>query len=229
MCFGPGFYRIAAICSAISVLSTLALIHLPSFYEPNAGFEGRMARVHDPVYQLRAWIYFLHPFLVLAAAIALAVRIRAKHAGLALMGGISFLLWSFTEAVQQTMTLFAFDVWRSAWPVADAAARTRLEIQVAVYDGLWNGMYFLLIVGFAMGNLLLGIALAQHRGFTRMLGFVLLVVCALTVRTIVVEVEGPDLLPGALGRQAYPVVQPIARLLLFIWLWRMADESRALS
>lgn len=42
----------------------------------NTTFDERMARVHDPAYALRSWVYLLHPFLVLMAASGIAMRIR---------------------------------------------------------------------------------------------------------------------------------------------------------
>jgi hypothetical protein len=101
MRFSQSFYRTAAICSVASAVTTLALIFLPSFFAPAEGFEGRMARVHDPAYQLRAWVYLVHPFITLMAALAVAMRIRNFRPALALVGLMAMALWAFTEASQQ--------------------------------------------------------------------------------------------------------------------------------
>ena len=66
----PAFYRTAAICSLLSAVTTLGLIFLPKLFAPIDGFEGRMGRVHDGWYQLRAWIYLVHPFITGAAGLA---------------------------------------------------------------------------------------------------------------------------------------------------------------
>jgi hypothetical protein len=58
--FGASFYRAAAICSALSAITTLCLIFLPSFFIPVDTFDERMARVHDPAYALRSWVYLVH-------------------------------------------------------------------------------------------------------------------------------------------------------------------------
>jgi hypothetical protein len=39
-----------------------------------------------------------------------------------------------------------------------------------MYDGLWDGMYFLLLIGFAIGNSVLGSALIKGLGLTRVIG-----------------------------------------------------------
>jgi len=86
MHFGPTFYRTAAVCSVLSAVTTLGLIFLPNFFTPVDSFEGRMARVHDPAYVLRSWVYFIHPFLVMMAGLAIAVRIRTVAAAFAVVG-----------------------------------------------------------------------------------------------------------------------------------------------
>lgn len=167
MHFGPTFYRTAAICSVLSAVTTLGLIFLPNFFTPVDGFEERMARVHDPAYTLRAWIYFIHPFLVLMAGIAIAMRIRTLAAAFAVVGLLGFMLWSFTEAAQQTLTLFAFDRWREAFATADEAARADIRTLTMMYDGLWDGMYFLILVAFAIGNFCLGVVLFHLPGLAK--------------------------------------------------------------
>ena len=105
---------------AASALTTLVLIFGPDFFAPLAeGLEGRMQRVADPAYQLRAWTYFVHPFLVFTACLGVAAALRRKAPGLALAGILAFGLWATTEAAQQALTLFAFDDWRRAWLAGD--------------------------------------------------------------------------------------------------------------
>jgi hypothetical protein len=183
----PRFYRIAAVCSVLSAFTTLGLIFLPSFFAPGEGFEARMARVHDPAYQLRAWIYLVHPFLVLTAALAIAMVVRMRAPVLAAIGLLGFILWAFTEAGQQTLTLFAFDPWRAAYASADEAARAGIRLKTEVYDGLWNGMYVLILIGFAIGNLCFGSALLRAKGLTRVVAGFLLAAFVLTFALFVGE------------------------------------------
>lgn len=227
MRFSPSLFRVAAACSLLSALTTLGLIFLPEWYAAGEGFEGRMARVHDPAYQLRAWIYLVHPFLVLTAALAVALRVRAMAPASALFGALGFVLWAFTEALQQTWTLFAFDAWRRAYLAGDAALRAQMPVQAAVYDGLWNALYVLLLIGFAVGNLLLGAALLRQQRLTRVVGIFLLAAFALTLSNLSAEVEGPTL-PASLGPWVYAALQPLGRVLIGVWLWRAAREADAL-
>jgi hypothetical protein len=225
MVISPTFYRSAAVCSAASAITTLLLIFLPRFFAPVEGFEGRMGRVHDPLYTLRSWAYLVHPFLVLTAALGVVLRIRRLAPVLAILGILGFTLWAFTEAAQQTLTLFAFDKWRLAYASADELLRTQLHTATLVYDGLWDALYFLLLIGFSIGNLSLGSALVRGTGLTRVVGGFFLAACALTLTIIASELQWATL-PEPLASWSYPAIQPLGRLLIGVWLWQSAHESR---
>ena len=229
MRFTPAFYRVAAFCSIASALTTLGLIFLPGMMVPADDFAARMARVNDPVYRLYAWVYFTHPFLVVTAALAVAMRLRREAASLVVPGLFAFLLWGATEAGQQALSLFAFNPWRIAWLAGDPAVRATMEARTAMYDGLWNAMYFLLIVGFFIANTLYAMAMWRRSGMSRVVGAFYAAAAALTLQIIVVEVGGAQLLPDALDFWLYPLIQPLARTLIGVWLLRHADEGAALT
>ena len=190
MHFGPTFYRTAAICSVLSAVTTLGLIFLPNFFIPVDGFEERMARVHDPAYVLRSWVYFVHPFLVMMAGLAIAARIRTLAAAFAVVGLLGFVIWGFTEAAQQAMTLFAFDKWRVAFATADEATRAEIRTLTMMYDGLWDGMYFLILVGFAIGNFCLSVVLFHLHGLARVTGLFMFAAVLLTLTLIARDSAG---------------------------------------
>ena len=225
MRFTPSFYRFAAICSFATAITTLGLIFLPQMLPPAEDFAARMARVNDPVYRLYAWVYFVHPFLVVAAALGVAMRLRREAASLVIPGLAAFLLWGATEAGQQALTLFAFNPWRLAWLAGDPAVRATMEARTAMYDGVWNAMYFLLIVGFFIANSLYAVALWRRRGLSRVVGAFYAAAAALTLQIIVVETGGGQLLPDAIEFWVYPLIQPLARTLIGVWLWKHRNES----
>jgi hypothetical protein len=229
MKFTPSFYRGVALCSILSAVTTLGLIFLPELYQPAEGFEGRMRRVHDPAYVLRSWVYFVHPFMTFAAALGVGLRIRALRSAAAVIGIAGFALWACNEALQQTMTLFAFDRWRAAYFAADEATRAIIRSNAAMYDGLWDAFYFLLLTGFWIGNLVLGIALVRAgRGVTRLVGCFFLAAAALTLLTNI----APELrwwtVPEPLASWSYPAIQPLGRTLIGLWLWSAAYEEEPL-
>jgi hypothetical protein len=229
MTVDPRFYRIAAVCSFISVATTLCLIFLPDLLLPAPDFAARMGRIHEAPYLIRAWMYLLHPFLVFTAVLGVALAIHRRAPVLAIAGMAGFMLWACNEAGQQTLTLFAFDRWRLGWETADEAARAALRINAVMYDGIWDAMYMLLLIGFAIGNACLGAALVPVQGLTRLMGGFLFAACALTVLLFINEL-GLALLPPSVLEWLYPIIQPSGRALVGVWLWRCAaDAPRAQS
>ena len=225
MNFSPRFYRGAALCSLASAITTLGLIFLPSFYTPVPSFEARMALLSNPAYVLRSWVYLVHPFLVVTAAVAVAVSCRRHAAGAATLGALGFCLWGATEAGQQTLTLVALDgTWRQAWPTADEAARQLIRSHVAVYDALWNSMFFLLLLGIFAGSILLALAVRHHGGLARWVSVAFWISAGLTAIELVPELGGPSL-DGPITDALYPLTQPAARALIGVWLWREATRD----
>lgn len=218
------FLRVAAIASWLSVITTLMLIFLPEFFASTQGFEARMHRVHEPAYILRSWAYLLHPFVVLTAALGVMFVLRARSPVLALIGIMAFSAWALLEASQQTLTLFAFDKWRLAWDSADEATRTAIRINTAMYDGIWDGMYALLLVAFAIGNACYAASMAREPGLTRVVSGFMIAVCVLSVCLLANELRIP-LLPETVLEWSYPAIQPLGRLLIGVWLWR-ASQAR---
>lgn len=220
----PNFYRTAAVFSMVSAITTLGLIFLPRLFAPVDGFEGRMGRVHDGWYQLRAWIYLLHPFLTGTAGLAVCLRIRDTASVAAVVGAAGFAIWSFTEAAQQCLTLFAFDAWRIAYTAGDVAIHAQMPTLTTLYDEVWDALYVLLLIGFIIGNTALGLAFVREHGLTRAVGALYLCAVALTFFYLLPELGIPVSL-GPLEAWIYPATQPLARVLIGVWLWRRADES----
>lgn len=224
----PSFYRSVAVCSVLSAITTLGLIYLPEFYQPLEGFDGRMRRVADPAYGLRSWVYLIHPFLTFAAALGIALRIRVLRPAAAIIGIAGFALWACNEALQQTMTIFAFDKWRAAYFAADAATQAIIRTNTAMYDGLWDAFYLLLLIGFSIGNASLGIGLMRAgQGVTRIVAFFLLAAVAITLPIITGEMQLWSL-PEPLASWSYPAIQPLGRALIGLWLWTAANEQEPL-
>jgi hypothetical protein len=223
MSFPVRFYRFTAVCSLVTVITTLLLIFLPELYAGGDGFEARMARVNHPAYQLRAWVYLLHPFVTWTAALGVALRIRRGAPGLALLGLAGFSMWAITEAGQQALTLNVFDDWRAAYLAGDESVRANMPLLTQLYDGLWDQMYFLLLLGFLAGSVFYAIALWRGRGLTRVLSVFYAAAGVLTITYLVSELNGPQL-PDALGAWLYPAIQPLGRALIGVWLWKHANE-----
>ena len=219
--FSRSFFRVVGLCSVLSAVTTLLLIFMPQFYEAPGPFEEQVALHANSFYMARLWIYFIHPFLVLTAAWGVAAKKLDTAAGAASTGFIFFGLWGFTEAGQQALSLVALNLtWRAGYAKStDEALRQMLHTQMTGFDGIWDALFFLLLTGFMLGNLLYGIALWKGAGLEKILSWLFFFIAAFTLINLVSNYGGPALLSGALG-WIYPVVQPVARVLIGIWLWR---------
>ena len=98
----------------------------------------------------------------------------------------------------------AFNPWRLAWLAGDPVVRATMELRTAMYDGVWNAMYFLLIIGFFIANTLYSVAMWRGRGLTRVVGIFYAAAALLTLQIIVVEMGGGQLLPDAISFWAPP-------------------------
>lgn len=224
--FPPSFYRVAGIASIASAVTTLGLIFLPEFFAAQPeGLAGRMMRVSDPVYQLRAWTYFVHPFLAFTAALGVGLATRRVAPALALAGILGFGLWAVTEAGQQSLTLFAFDDWRRAWLAGDPTVQATMEVRAAIYDGLWEAAYSLLLFGIILGSACFAaILLRMSDKLSKTVGgfFALAAIQSILLQSG--ELGGP-VLPESLAYWVYPATQPLARLLIGLWLLRVARQG----
>lgn len=224
--FPSGFYRTAGIASILTAVTTLILIFGPQFYAPlPEGIAGRMQRVADPAYQLRAWTYFIHPFLALIAALGVGLATRRAAPALALAGVLGFGLWALTEAGQQSLTLFAFDDWRRAWLAGDPAVRASIEVRAAVYDGLWEAAYSLLLFGIILGSACFAVILLRLPDtLSRIVGGFYALAALQSILLQSGELGGP-VLPESIAFWVYPATQPLARILIGVWLLRVARRG----
>lgn len=225
MRFSPAFYRTAAVLSVLSALTTLLLIVLPHWYAPAHDLAARMARVQDPAYTLRAWTYLVHPFLATAAALAVAVRLRRAAAAWVVPGCIAFVLWGATEVAQQSLTLFAYDPWRVAWLAGDVGVRAAMPERDALYSAVWNALWTFLLLPFLVGNALYAAAFVRQQGMSIAVGAFYAAAAVLTALLLLGEFGLPTL-PAPVLAVLYPALQPIARLLIGVWLWRNANEEQ---
>jgi hypothetical protein len=224
--FPKPFYVTAGICSILTVISTLMLIFLPEqFSSVPDGIVGRMMRVEDPAYQWRAWAYQIHPFLAFTAALGVGLATRRVAPALALAGVLGYFLWALTEAGQQSLTLFAFDDWRRAWLAGDPAVRQTIEVRAAIYDGLWEAAYSLLLWGIILGSAFFAaILLRLPDTLSRAVGGFYALAAVQSIFLQSGELGGP-VLPESVGYWVYPVTQPLARLLIGLWLLRVARQG----
>lgn len=223
---GSRFYRFCAAASFLSVLTTLALILLPRMYGAPQDLAERAALLDSPYYILRAWVYLLHPFAVGLGAVGAGLLVARESVGSALLGAIGFLVWGLTEAGQQTLTLVGLHGWLREYAGGTPEVRDAIAVQIATYDGIWASMFLLLLIGFLVGNASFGFGLAGSRGLSRIVGWFYLAVACLTALNVSRRLGGLGL-PPMLQPWLYPLVQPMARFAIGVWLLRMGGRLDA--
>jgi hypothetical protein len=216
---GSPFLRMAALCWMVSSLTTLCLIFLPYFYAPVDG--DPVGRFLDPVYMARVWVALVHPLIVLVGAVGVAAVRLGAAPGWAAGGFVFFLLWAGVEAVQQGLTLVTLNwTWRAEYlHSVDAAARDRLGGWITAFDGVSDGLFFVLLIAFVVANVFFAVAVWGGPPIQRLVAAGFALASALGVISALTSF-GPGVLPDAVMAVLYPLVQPPARMLTGIWLWR---------
>lgn len=162
-----GFYRAAAVASVASAVTTLGLILLPQWIAQGSGFEARMVSKAQPYCERsdarKEGMHKIGPCPDDIGRIS-----YARHAPLsALLGVGAFGLWAVVEFCQQAMTRFAFDRWRTAWLAGDATVRETMAVRAAIYDGLWDAAYVVILIAFLGGCMALATGLRRIGGLAR--------------------------------------------------------------
>jgi hypothetical protein len=218
---GPLFYRVAGVCALVSSATTLP-IHLASF--PSTTFEERIALHQNPLYLARFALVALHVCLVVVSMLGVALRRRHAFLPLATLGFLGYFVFALGELLRTALAFFALNrSWRAAYANAsDEAARTVAKTLLAAWPGVNDALFHLFLFGFVAGTACYGAILLRGPGLERVTG-VIFVVWAL--------VSGMGWLEGVVpGIQELPEVvsvtlQPLARVLVGLWLWRAAVEG----
>ena len=85
---------------------------------------------------------------------------------------------------------------------------------------MWDAMFFLLLIAFLIGTTCYGMATVRQDGFERLIGILFLLAAPLT---IIITLDGyAGLSLSGWIAWSYPILQPVSRFLMGIWLWRSA-------
>ncbi|MCG8416825.1 MAG: hypothetical protein MJE77_02635 [Proteobacteria bacterium] len=185
-----------------------------------------MALYGDPTYLAQFWIVILHIILVVASMWGAAARRLDRAAGFVVLGFLGYLLFAAAELLRMALLLFAVNAsWRAGYAVTnEPILQERFLTHLQGWSGIAEALFFLLIMGFMLGNLFLGSVLVRGRGLERLVGAALLVWSLLGVWTHLLEHVRLPTVPQQPEWLAY-TFQPAVRILIAIWLWRAASES----
>ena len=220
------FLRTGAVCAVLSAITTFLLWLLPRLYDAPSGFEESISLHANSAYMARWWVNFAHVFLALVSYCAAATVLWSRHRTLAALGLLWFVLWGFTELLGVSINIWAVNrSWRAGFAAADAHTREILTTNLMGFSAVWDAMFFLLLVAFFLGTLCFGLA---AKGLEKAVGALLLLAAPLTLGILLGGYTSLTVFTGA-TEWVYPVLQPVSRALMGLWLWqRSGDFSQSL-
>lgn len=219
-----GFLRFAAICCAVTVITTLG-IHL-GFPDPPADFEARAALARDSVYLANRWWIVVHCLLALVAMWGFVLAHWQRAAALVGLGFVFFVVFAITEVARQMYLLFYVNQLRELYlAAADPGAKSELRSLLQYAGQLSSPLFGLFILAFGLGNLCYGLSLWRERGFGRWLGALLVVWGVTTLLGLGNSFWRSASLTRVIELYNF-TYQPLMRGLLAVWLWRQAAALR---
>lgn len=194
------FLRIAGALAALTAVTTLLLWLLPKLQS-------------DVAAMARLWVNFVHVAAALTAYSAAVSLLRDKSPALAGAALMWLAIWGATELGGVAVQIFAVKgAWRGERAAIDAFAI------------VWDALFFMILVAFLLGTVLLGLALARGGGLRRVVGLLHLAAGPLTVLIIVGGYFGGEWASTVSG-WVYPALQPPSRALLGVWIWKESLAS----
>ena len=217
--------KASAVAAVLSAVTTFLLWLLPRMYDGPAGFEQSIALHQNGFYLARLWVNFVHIFLALTAYGAAAWLLWRRSAALAGFGFLWFLLWGFVELIGVTTNIFAVNrTWRAQFATTAPEVQEQLRALILGFQGVWDALFFLLLVGFLLGTTFFGAAAVRGTGLERWVGYLFLLATPLTIGILIGGYTSLTAFDGVVA-WVYPVLQPVSRALLGVWIWREADRT----
>ena len=218
------YRRIGAVAAFTSAITTFLLWYLPTRYDYAGTFEGNLSLAENSFYMARLWVNFAHVFIALVAYGAAAWVLRRRSPSLAATGFIAFAFWALTEAIGVSVNLWGVNhTWRAGYAAANEPTQLAFRTAITTFQGIWDGLFFVILVTFLIGTLAYGFALLKTTGLGRWLGALFLLAGPLTLIILLDIYFGASL--SRWIEWSYPTLQPVSRALLGVWLWRRTNKA----
>lgn len=218
--FSRAFIRFAAICAFLSALTTFG-VHLLPLLHPAPTFEQQLLLTQNKVYIFRLWVVLIHILLVLVSmwgVFAVRCRTEAGWVGLGLGG---FWIFGLAELFRVSLTLNTVNGWRSRYlSETDPTIQEFLRQSLLSWSQVNDALFFLLVLGFLIGNLFYAIALRRGVGLEKWVSILLFIWAGLSLTTLLREFLGQNWLDFFPEFLSY-TFQPFVRIMVGIWLWTL--------
>ena len=220
------FLKFTALCAGCTSVTTFLLWLLSQNYPEASTDLDRAMRHANPYYMGRLWVNFVHIFLAFMAYLGAALLIAQRSLGLALAGFLWFLLWGFTELLGVSVLIFAVNnTLRKSYVDADEATRAFLQRDIDLFIQWWDALFFLILVCFLLGTLFYGVGTWKGRRIEKVVSLFFLAAVPLTLG-IAISGYTQVAWPGMVAGIVYPILQPLGRALLGVWIWTRASQHR---
>jgi hypothetical protein len=224
----PVFVKLASICAILTGLTTIVVHWLPDLWSNATTFESRVQLRHNAIYMGRFWIVLIHCVLVVISMAAIPMLLRGTSRLIAMFGFGSYVLFAFVEMLRTSLSIFAVNrAWRAGYErSADEVQRRAFRSALDTFGGVNDALFFLFFVAFIAGLFCYGIALLSNNGMDQRIGYLFLLWGVLNLPGLIDALLGNESL-GAYFDWVGRYFQPIARLLIGLWLWNVANRCRA--
>jgi hypothetical protein len=173
--FSPTFIRFTAICAFLSALTTFG-VHLLPLLHPASNFEEQARLASHPIYIFRLWWVLIHILFVLASMWGVACAKYRTAAGWIGLGMGGYFIFGLAELTRVSLTLSAVNGWRMRYLTeADPAVKEFLRQTLLNWMQINDALFFLLILGFLLGNLFYAIAFYKGLGLEKTVSILLFV------------------------------------------------------
>lgn len=215
------FFALGAAAAIVTAVTTFLLWWLPQQYAAPSTLEESMALHATAPFMARLWVNYVHVFLALLAYGAAAWAVRTQAPVAAAIGFTAFFMWCLTEAVGVSINIWAVNHdWRGAYSAADETERALIRSSIHTFQGIWNGLFFVILWTFLIATLAYAVALFRNGVMQKILAVLFLLAAPLTIIIMADRYFGASLSQWI--EWSYPTLQPVSRALLGIWLFSIA-------
>ncbi len=224
----PAFIRVASICAMATALTTIAVHWLPDLWSSATTFESRVQLRHNAIYMGRLWIVLIHCLLVVISMAAIPCLLKGTARLIAMFGLGSYVMFAFVEILRTSLSIFAVNrAWRGGYETSsDDMRRQTFRDALETFGGVNDTLFFLFFAAFTVGLFSYGFALILKSGIDQGVGLLFLLWGILNLPNLVGAIAGNEAL-GAGFDWVGRYFQPVARLLIGLWLWSVANRLRA--
>jgi hypothetical protein len=220
------FYRITAIAAFVTAGTTFFLWLLPHLYEAPTNFEKALLLSDNVIYLSKQWINLLHIPLALTAYFGLAYKLRDRELPKVSLGLIWFIMWAITEMIGVSIIIFSVNKnWRANYTSASESQQEIYQSNIEAFYSTWDSMFFVLLIAFLLGTLFYSWATFNGKGIEKYLSYLFLLAAPLTLLIILSSYASVSW-AGTIVTWTYPILQPISRFVLGLYLWRSSNSGQ---